>query len=95
MKNRRFENHKKYLRELGVDLIGVNTTGGTHLKMRVTYKGNGKFFILSNTTSDHRSFLNWKSDVRKWINNIKEEPTSHSATRGSCSEEQPEGSSGR
>jgi hypothetical protein len=95
MKKRRFENHKRYLKELGADLNEVSVTGKTHLKMRVTYEGNNKFFILSNTTSDHRSFLNWKCDVRKWINHIKEEPTSHSAKRGSCSEGQHEGLSGR
>lgn len=73
MKARRYSRHAKYLRELGVDLVGVNVTGGTHLKMQVTYGGNNRFFILSNTTSDHRSFLNWKCDVRKWLNTIKEE----------------------
>ena len=73
MKARRYSRHAKYLRELGVDLVGVNVTGGTHLKMQVTYGGNNRFFILSNTTSDHRSFLNWKCDVRRWLNNVKEE----------------------
>lgn len=60
-----------YLEKMGVEVNGTGVTGNTHIKLEVTRRGNHRFFILPNTASDHRSFLNWKCDVRKWLNSIQ------------------------
>lgn len=61
----------EHLEAAGVKLIDVSATGSAHYKLLVTFKGNRRFFIISNSSSDRRAFLNWKSDVRKWIKEIK------------------------
>jgi hypothetical protein len=72
---RRFAEHAKYLKKLGVDLLGVNFTGKTHVKMQVARGVNRRFFIVSNTPSDRRSFLNWQGDIRKWLTQTSKEDT--------------------
>lgn len=87
---RRFANHAKYLKELNANLIEVGFTGKGHIKMQVTYGNDHKFFILSNTPSDNRAFMNWQRDIRNWITTVEEKKNACEATghhlrnRGRC-----------
>jgi hypothetical protein len=63
----RLKPYLAYLETLGVQVESVTSTGNSHLKIAVTSKGSPGFFIIANSTSDCRSFLNWKCDVRRWL----------------------------
>ena len=56
-----------HLESLGMNIDEVGYTSKAHVKIKVTHQGNQRFFIVSNSSSDNRSFMNWKSDVRRWL----------------------------
>lgn len=64
--------YAEHLESVGIQLEDVSTTGGVHFKLLVTFEGNRRFFIVANSSSDHRAFLNWKSDVRKWVRGLSQ-----------------------
>lgn len=59
-----------YLESVGLQILSATVTGSTHHRFTVTYKGKTRFFIVPNSTSDRRSFMNWKTDVRRWMYKI-------------------------
>jgi hypothetical protein len=78
IKRRHIRQYLTYLEKMSVEVESVGVTGSTHIKIGVTSKGNHRNFTLPSTPSDHRSFLNWKCDVRKWLNTINKETASAS-----------------
>lgn len=59
-----------YLQGAGLEVVNIANTKA-HLKVLVTSEGNRRFFIVSATPSDRRSFENWKSDVRRWVKEVQ------------------------
>lgn len=62
--------HRMFIAEakkLGAEYESLKTTGGSHLWLTLTFQGNRRAFLIANSPSDRRAFLNWKSDVRKWM----------------------------
>ena len=54
-------------RKLGVIVKEVTTTGGNHQWLVLTLRGKNKKFLIPSSPSDRRAFLNWRSDVKKWL----------------------------
>lgn len=67
MKNKRLQPYLDFLASKEVEAIYVSKTRSNHYKMVVTSRGKRGVFIVASSTSDHRSFLNWKADVKKWM----------------------------
>ena len=61
----------KVFDDLGIEIVSIEATGSSHYKMTVEAKGTRRFFIASFSSSDRRSLLNFRGDVRRWINNIE------------------------
>ena len=64
--------YAEHLEPVGIPIEDVSTTAGVQFKLLVTFVGNRRFFIVANSSSDHRAFLNWKSDVRKWVRGLSQ-----------------------
>ncbi len=67
MRNKRLQPYLDFLASKEVDAVDVSITRSNHYKMIVTSQGKRGIFIVPSSTSDRRSFLNWKSDVKKWM----------------------------
>lgn len=70
MSQKRLQRYTDYLESLGLRVGEITTAGSGHYKITVTHRGNRRFFMAPYSTSDRRSFENWKSDVRKWMKEI-------------------------
>lgn len=67
MSRKRLKPYLEILDELNVELIDVSHTGSCHYKLHVAAGERKRFFIVPYSTSDRRSILNWKSNVRQWL----------------------------
>lgn len=67
---KRLQRYLEYLESLGLRVGEITTAGSGHYKITVTHRGNRRFFVVPYSTSDHRSFENWKSNVRKWMKEV-------------------------
>lgn len=61
---------KELLTECGVDVTTVEISR-KHLKFFVQIGSHKHLFVRSATPSDGRSEMNFKGDVRRWINEVK------------------------
>lgn len=64
------ELYRQIIGQLGAEVVSVEMTQKMHLKITVTYMGNTQFFIGASTPSDHRTGLNFKGNVRRWMRSI-------------------------
>jgi len=64
------------IRDLPVEVTGVELTGSNHLKVFLEYHNRRRFFILAGSCSDHRAPKNFRCTVCKWIN---QESTAHAS----------------
>jgi hypothetical protein len=54
--------------EAGARLVGIETTGGDHYRVRFLMAGGGVVHItIANTPSDHRSRLNARAYARRLL----------------------------
>lgn len=67
----RIRGHIKVLNDLGLEVASYCTTGSSHYRIDVTFKGKKRFFIVAYSPSDRRSAMNWKSDVKRWMRQIE------------------------
>ncbi len=72
---KRLRPYLEHLESLGLRVANVEVSGSSHYKITVTYKGKRRFFIAAYSTSDRRSFENWKSDARKWKKEVENAAT--------------------
>jgi hypothetical protein len=72
---KRLRPYLNFLEDSGLRVLDITITGSTHRKIAVTSKGKNRFFVVPSSTSDRRSFENWKSDVRRWVREIHGERT--------------------
>jgi hypothetical protein len=63
---------KELLRGCGVIVTDVVLTKN-HIKFYVQFGSHTRLFIRAASPSDGRSGLNFKSDVRKWLERVKNE----------------------
>lgn len=67
MRNKRLQPYLDFLSSKEVEVVSTTITRSNHYKLIVTLRGKRGVFVLPGSTSDYRSFLNWKSDVKKWM----------------------------
>ena len=67
MQPKRLRPYLEAVKRMGATVEDVTITGSSHYKVKVTAGGNRRFFIVPFSSSDHRSFLNWKCQVRRWV----------------------------
>jgi len=63
---RRMEPYTRIFRDLGVEIERMTVTGKTHIRIDVRCGPHGGVFFASNSASDRRTLMNFKSDVRRW-----------------------------
>jgi len=61
---KRLKPYEDTIRELGGDVVETKSTG-SHFQIVYTYRGNTRSTTVPNSSSDRRSVLNWKSDVKR------------------------------
>jgi hypothetical protein len=71
VKRRTVAPYRNIIENLGAKVLDITVAGSTHYKIEIEIGGRRRFFVASSTPSDRRSIHNWKSDVRKWINNLE------------------------
>lgn len=65
-------NYLKVLDDLDVRIIDTEVTGSNHYKITVTSSGKQRFFIASQSGSDHRALRNFRAMVKRWKQNTQE-----------------------
>lgn len=68
--------HREYIKEVvaqGGAYDGLSVTGGGHVRLKVTAHGKTQEFLIANSDSDRRAFLNWRSRLKKWIKEVSNE----------------------
>jgi len=66
MSNINLNNVLDFIESLGINIDKVNHSG-KHTKIYVNFKGQKKLFVSSRTPSDRKAYLNFQSDVKKWL----------------------------
>lgn len=51
----------------------LSRSQGRHWKVVLEFLGQKKIFIMAKSPSDHRSFLNRKADIRRWVKSVAEQ----------------------
>lgn len=51
----------------GLEVLGFERTGTTHIKAQLKYRGRTFFHIIASSPSDRRAELNQRSDLRRKI----------------------------
>jgi hypothetical protein len=59
-------------KDLDIDVIDVDSTGSCHYRITVEAKGKRRFFIAACSASDKRTLLNFRGDVRRWLNGLEQ-----------------------
>ena len=66
------KSHRTFLdaaRALGATVIGIEY-GGVHLRARLSANGRETWVAIPGSPGDRRSILNFKTQVRRWINEL-------------------------
>jgi hypothetical protein len=71
MRRRMLQPYREIVEDLGAKILKITITGSTHYKVEIEARGRRRVFVASSSPSDHRAILNWKCDVRRWINNLE------------------------
>lgn len=71
MRRRALQSYSEIVGDLGAKILRVTITGSTHYKVEIEARGRRRFFVAPSSPSDRRALLNWKADVRRWINNLE------------------------
>ena len=69
--------HRAYIaeaRKLGASVEGLQPTGGTHMWLVLTALGKRQGFLIANSDSDRRAFLNWRARVKRWMKELHHAP---------------------
>lgn len=71
---RRIKPYLDVFNEFGCQLMDIESTGSCHHKIYVAKGPDQRFFIAPFSGSDHRGLKNFRSDVRKWVMELDENP---------------------
>jgi hypothetical protein len=71
MSRRRLKPYLKVFEDLDIQILEIGSTGSCHHKVIAESNGHKRFFIVPFSSSDRRGLLNFKSDVRKWVQSLE------------------------
>ena len=74
--------HREYIKEvvaLGGAYDGLTNTGSGHVRLKVTAHGKIQEFLIANSDSDRRAFMNWRARFKKWIKEVSDEARAEKA----------------
>jgi hypothetical protein len=70
---KRYKPPRDYIKvfdRLGVNVVNTTMTGSSHYKITAECNGQTRFFIASNSGSDHRAVQNFESEIKKWQRSV-------------------------
>lgn len=56
--------------KMGAQVASINQTGSNHFRLVLTSRGKAQAFLIGNSDSDRRAFLNWRARVKRWLKEI-------------------------
>jgi hypothetical protein len=69
MRRRTLKSYTDIIEKLGGEIEEITVAGSTHYRIEVAAGERRKVFIASSSPSDRRGLMNWRSFVRRWIEN--------------------------